>query len=88
LASGLMCQQRRSLPECAAASLFGWWPGFYTDDVTSDPAAAVAREWHAIAGRMFPRAVITDRSAITRGPVESVLCLSHDVVDVGLICRA
>jgi hypothetical protein len=52
--------------------------GVYTDDVTSDPAAVVAREWHAIAGRMFPRAVITDRSAITGGPVEGVLYLSHD----------
>jgi hypothetical protein len=52
--------------------------GVYTDDVTSDPAAVVAREWHAIAGRMFPRAVITDRSAITGGPVDGVLYLSHD----------
>jgi hypothetical protein len=39
--------------------------GVYTGDVTSDPAAVVAREWHAIFGRMFPRAVITDRSALT-----------------------
>jgi hypothetical protein len=52
--------------------------GIYTDDVTSDPAEVVAREWHAIAGRMFPRAVITDRSATTGGPVEGVLYLSHD----------
>jgi Fic/DOC family len=51
--------------------------GVYTDDVTSDPAAVVAREWHAIVGRMFPRGVITDRSAVTGGPVEGVLYLSH-----------
>ncbi len=29
-------------------------------------------------GRMFPRAVITDRSAVTGGPVDGVLYLSHD----------
>jgi hypothetical protein len=39
--------------------------GVYTSDVTSDPAAVVGREWHMIFGRLFPRAVITDRSAIT-----------------------
>jgi len=34
--------------------------GVYTRDVTSDPAAVVAREWHDIGGRMFPGAVITE----------------------------
>ena len=38
--------------------------GVYTSDVTTDPAAVVAREWHNIAGRMFPDAVITDRLAV------------------------
>jgi Fic/DOC family len=52
--------------------------GVYTSDVTSDPAAVVAREWHNIAGRMFPGAVITDRSAVTGGPVDGVLYLAHD----------
>jgi hypothetical protein len=52
--------------------------GVYTSDVTSDPAAVVAREWHNIAGRMFPGAVITDRSAVTGEPVDGVLYLSHD----------
>jgi hypothetical protein len=52
--------------------------GVYTSDVTSDPAAVVAREWHDIAGRMFPGAVITDRSALTGGPVGGVLYLAHD----------
>lgn len=52
--------------------------GIYTSDVTSDPAAVVGREWHAIVGRMYPRAVITDRSAITGGPVEGLLYLAYD----------
>ncbi len=52
--------------------------GVYTSDVTSGPAAVVTREWHTIFGRMFPSAVITDRSALTGGPVEGVLYLAHD----------
>src|SRR5260370_37972877 len=52
--------------------------GVYTSDVTSDPAAVVAREWHTIAGGMFPDAVITDRSAVTGGPVGGVLYLARD----------
>jgi hypothetical protein len=51
--------------------------GVYTTDVTSDPAAVVSGEWHTIAGRMFPGAVITDRSAVTGGPVDGVLYLAH-----------
>lgn len=38
----------------------------------------VAGEWHDIAGRMFPGAVITDRSALTGGPVGGVLYLARD----------
>lgn len=52
--------------------------GVYTSDVTSAPAAVVAREWHTIAGGMFPDAVITDRSAVTGGPVDDVLYLARD----------
>jgi hypothetical protein len=52
--------------------------GVYTGDVTSDPAAVVAREWHAIFGRMFPQAVITDRSALTGGPVGDMLYLAYE----------
>ena len=40
--------------------------GVYTSDVTSDPDAVTTREWPAIAGGLFPGAVITDRSAVTR----------------------
>ena len=52
--------------------------GIYTGDVTSDPAVVVGREWDAIVGRMFPGAVITDRSVITGGPAEGVLYLAYD----------
>lgn len=52
--------------------------GVYTRDVTSDPAAVTAREWLVIAGRMFPGAVITDRSAVTGGPADGVLYLARD----------
>jgi hypothetical protein len=52
--------------------------GVYSSDVTSDPAVVVAREWHTIAGGMFPDAVITDRSAVTGGPVDGVLYLARD----------
>lgn len=52
--------------------------GVYTTDVTSDPAAVTAREWHTIAGGMFPGAVITDRSAVVGGPVDGVLYLARD----------
>ena len=52
--------------------------GIYTSDVTSDPAVVVRREWHTIVGRMFPRAVITDRSAVTGGPVDGLLYLAYD----------
>jgi hypothetical protein len=52
--------------------------GVYTSDVTSDPAAVTAREWPAIAGGMLPGAVITDRSAVTGGPVDGVRYLARD----------
>jgi hypothetical protein len=52
--------------------------GIYTSDVMSDPAVVVRREWHTIAGRMFARAVITDRSAVTGGPVDGLLYLAHE----------
>ena len=52
--------------------------GVYTTDAGSDPGVVVAREWHVIVGRMFPRAVITDRSARTGGPAGGTLYLSHE----------
>ena len=52
--------------------------GVYTSDVTSDPGAVTAREWPAIAGGLFPGAVITDRSAVTGGPADGVLYLARD----------
>lgn len=52
--------------------------GVYTEDVISDPAAVVARDWHRIVGGLLPGAVITDRSAVTGGPVNGVLYLARD----------
>ena len=52
--------------------------GVYTSDVTSDPVEVTAREWHTIVGGLFPDAVITDRSAVTGGPVDGVLYLARD----------
>jgi hypothetical protein len=52
--------------------------GVYTTDVTADSADVVAREWHTIAGHMFPDAVISDRSAMTGGPADGVLYLVHE----------
>jgi hypothetical protein len=52
--------------------------GVYTSDSTSDPAAVTAREWPAIAGGLFPSAVVTDRSVVTGGPVGGVLYLVRD----------
>ncbi len=51
--------------------------GVYATDVVSAPTAVVAREWHTIAGRLFPSAVVTDRSGPTGGPVGGVLYLAH-----------
>ncbi|MCL2780050.1 MAG: Fic family protein [Actinomycetia bacterium] len=52
--------------------------GVYTSAVDDDPAAVVRREWPTIAGRLYPGAVITDRSAPVGGPVNGVLYLAHD----------
>jgi Fic/DOC family protein len=52
--------------------------GVYTTDVTADSVDVVAREWYTIAGHIFPDAVISDRSAVTGGPVDGVLYLVHE----------
>ncbi|UPK76798.1 Fic family protein [Nocardioidaceae bacterium SCSIO 66511] len=44
----------------------------------NDPAEVVRREWHTIVGRLFPNAVITDRSAPSGGPVDGVLYLARE----------
>src|SRR5476649_2892312 len=51
--------------------------GVYTTDVASEPATVVRREWHTIAGRLLPNAVITDRSSPVGGPVDGFLYLAH-----------
>jgi len=52
--------------------------GLYTVDLTTDPTTFVHRNWAAIAGRLYPDAVITDRSAITGGPNDGYLYLAHN----------
>lgn len=51
--------------------------GVYTTDVETPPERVTTREWHTIVGRLYPDAVITDRSAVTGGAVDGVLYLSH-----------
>jgi Fic/DOC family len=52
--------------------------GVYTSDVDTSPERVVSREWHTIVGRLYPDAVITDRSAITGGVVDGILYLAHE----------
>lgn len=52
-------------------------PGVYTTDVESPAERVVRREWHTIVGRLYPNAVITDRSAPTGGPVDGVLYIAR-----------
>jgi len=49
----------------------------YTTDTSSAPERVVRREWRAIAGRLFPDATISDRSARTAGPVDGTLHLVY-----------
>ena len=52
--------------------------GVYTTDTTSPPDAVVRRHALAIAGQLYPRAVVTDRSGRSGGPVNGRLYLAHD----------
>lgn len=51
--------------------------GVYTTDTSSPPERVVRREWRTIAGRLFPDATISDRSARTAGPVDGTLYLVY-----------
>ncbi len=51
--------------------------GVYTTDTSSALERVVRREWRTIAGRLFPDATISDRSARSAGPVEGTLYLVH-----------
>lgn len=51
--------------------------GVYSTDVNRTALEIVRREWRTIVGRIFPEAVITDRSAPTASPVDGVLYLAH-----------
>ena len=48
--------------------------GVYTSSTTALPHDVVRHNWLAIAGHLFPRATVTDRSAPRLGPVDGVLC--------------
>lgn len=49
--------------------------GVYTDDLDTPVERIVRDNWAAIVGRLAPGATITDRSAVTAGPVDGVLYL-------------
>ncbi len=51
--------------------------GIYTTDLSRPLEEVVNRNWATIAGRAFPDAVITDRSALTGGRVDGYLYLAH-----------
>lgn len=53
-------------------------PGVYTSDTQRTPQDAVRAGMYEIAGRLVPRAVVTDRSARTGGAVDDVLYLARD----------
>lgn len=59
--------------------------GVYTTDTSSTPERVVRREWRTIAGRLFPDATISDRSARSAGPVEGTLHLVYPHNDRTLI---
>ena len=52
--------------------------GVYTTDTARAPEDVVRRNWSVIAGRLFPEATVTDRSAPRYGPVDGTLYLAHD----------
>ena len=68
-------------------------PGVYSTERSLEPELIVSRHWPEIVGHLFPRAVITDRSAVTGGPVDGYLYLAHAAREresalPGLIVRA
>ena len=52
-------------------------PGVYVRE-DNDPTQVVRAEWRTIVGRLFPDAVVTDRSAPSGGPVDDVLYVARD----------
>ncbi len=59
-------------------AIVGLGHGLYTSDTDVAPELVVRRNWATIAGRLFPDATVTDRSAPRSGPVDGVLYLAHD----------
>lgn len=67
--------------------------GVYATETARAPERIVRSHWAEIVDRLFPEAVITDRSARTGGPVDRVLYLCHpsrprDAALSGLVVRA
>lgn len=67
--------------------------GVYSTETSTDPGVIVRRRWPQIVGHLYPDAVITDRSAVTGGPVDGYLYLAHaarerDSALPGLVVRA
>lgn len=52
--------------------------GIYSRDLAASPERQIRDNWPQVAGRLFPGAVITDRSGRTSGPVRGVLYLAHE----------
>lgn len=50
--------------------------GIYSVNVTDEPATVVHRHWREIVARRFPRAVVTDRSAVRGLPHNNLLFLA------------
>ena len=58
--------------------IVGLGHGVYASGTARPPEDVVRRNWLIIAGRLFPGATVTDRSAPRSGPVDGVLYLAHD----------
>jgi len=52
-------------------------PGLYSTEVDRTPEDIVREHMFAIVGRLFPEAIITDRSARTGGATDGVLYVAH-----------
>jgi hypothetical protein len=61
----------------AAGEIVALARGIWTDDVRTPPEDIVNARWTEIVGRMYPQAVVADRSAFTLRPADGELFISH-----------
>ncbi len=61
----------------AAGEIASLARGIWTDDVRTPLEDVVRRDWREIVGRVYPGAVIADRSAFTLQPADGQLFISH-----------